>query len=289
MPTELNEINLDSKCGNDGFDPTGKTITQQLVELDNQRKGNLKGFDCELCLNRGFITFYRQETDTSFIDDCECMKIRRSEKNAEDSGMKELLNHRLRSFDAKEEFQKNMKEKAKDYILNAYNSKEWFLALGQSGCGKTHLCSAICNERMTHYDEDRRRYMQVKYMIWNDFVDRLKRMNYDLDRDRYFHEYSKAEVLYIDDFLKGKFTDTDLNYAFQLINYRYNNDLVTIISSELLMNDLRKSDEAIAGRMKQKATKKIKTEDGGIETKNYVIQIGKDESKNYRFKDEVIL
>lgn len=282
-------INLDSKCGNDDFDPTGKTATQQLVELANQRKGDLKGFDCSLCLNRGLITYYNQENDTSFIDDCECMKVRRSRKNAEDSGMKELLSHRLRSFEDTEDFQKHMKEMAKDYILNTSKTKEWFLALGQSGCGKTHLCSAICNERMTHYDEERRRYTQVKYMIWNDFIDRLKRMNYDLDRDNYFNEYSKAEILYIDDFLKGKFTDTDLNYAFQLINYRYNNNLVTIISSELLMNDLRRIDEAIAGRMKQKATKKIKSEDGQIVTKNYVIQIGKDEKKNYRFKDEVIL
>ena len=74
-----------------------------------------------------------------------------------------------------------------------------------------------------------------------------------------------------------KSIDADLNYAFQLINYRYNNDLVTIVSSELLMSDLRKIDEAIAGRMKQKATNR------------YMVQIGRDENKNYRFKDEVIL
>lgn len=270
------EIDWDSKL-TDNYDAREKTITQQLVELDNQRTGNLKDFDCDLCLNRGFITYYDKDNDTSYIDDCECMKVRRSKKNAEESGMKELLSHKLRFFDAVEPFQVEMKEKAKDYILNAQKSKEWFLALGQSGCGKTHICSSICNERMTHYDEDKKRYIQVKYMIWNDFVDKLKQMSFDSDRDNYFNEYSKAEVLYIDDFLKGKFTDTDLNYAFRLINYRYNNDLVTIVSSELLISELRAIDEAIAGRMKQKATNR------------FMVQIGRNEERNYRFKDEVVL
>ena len=269
------EIDWDSKL-TDNYDPKEKTITQQLVELDNQRKGNLKEFDCELCLNRGFISYYDQDNDTSYIDDCECMKVRKSKKNAEESGMKELLSHKLRFFEATEPFQIDMREKAKDYILNAHKSKEWFLALGQSGCGKTHICSSICNERMTHYDEDLKRYTQVKYMIWNDFVDRIKKMNYDSDRDSYFDEFAKSEVLYIDDFLKGKFTDADLNLAFRLINYRYNNDLVTIISSELLMKELRAIDEAIAGRMKQKATNR------------YMVQIGRNENRNSRFKDEVI-
>ena len=270
------EIDWDSKL-TDNYDPKEKTITQQLVELDNQRKGNLKEFDCELCLNRGFISYYDQDNDTSYIDDCECMKVRKSKKNAEESGMKELLSHKLRFFEATEPFQIDMREKAKDYILNAHKSKEWFLALGQSGCGKTHICSSICNERMTRYDEDLKRYTQVKYMIWNDFADRIKKMNYDSDRDSYFDEFAKSEVLYIDDFLKGKFTDADLNLAFRLINYRYNNDLVTIISSELLMKELRAIDEAIAGRMKQKATNR------------YMVQIGRDEERNYRFKDEVVL
>jgi DNA replication protein DnaC len=113
-------------------------------------------------------------------------------------------------------------------------------------------------------------------MIWNEFVDRLKRMNYDLDRDSYFDEYAKAEILYIDDLFKGKVTETDVNYAFRLINERYNKNLVTIVSSELLLKDLREIDEAIAGRLKEKA-------------KKYCIQVGKDSSKNYRLKDEVIL
>ncbi|MBQ8992619.1 MAG: ATP-binding protein, partial [Turicibacter sp.] len=259
MKKATSEMNLDYSYSKD------KSTTELLVELDNERTGSLKGFECDKCLNRGFITHYHKETDSSYIVHCECMKVRKAMKNAEMSGMGELLSYKLRDFKAVEPFQIAMRDKVKDYILKA--DTEWFMALGQSGIGKSMVCASICNQRL-------KEYRQVKYMIWNEFVDRLKRMKYDLDRDEFFNEYAKAEILYIDDLFKGKVTDSDVNIAFQLINERYNTNSVTIISSELLLNDLRDIDEAIAGRMKEKA-------------KSYCIQVGKDSSKNYRFKDEV--
>ena len=66
-------------------------------------------------------------------------------------------------------------------------------------------------------------------------------------------------------------TDYELKTAFETINYRYNNNMPTIISSELLIDDLRDLDEATASRMYQRA-------------KGYVISIAKDKNKNYRFK-----
>ena len=275
MPMALKEIDWDSKFSNDDYDPTGKTITQQLVELDNAKKGNLTGFDCQICLNKGFVSIYVAETDSSKIDDCECMKVRKSKKIAEQSNMGELLAHRLRDFKVTEPFQEVMRDKVKDYILNART--EWFLALGQSGCGKTMICSSICNERMTHYDENSRKYTQVKYMIWNDYVEQMNRLRFDYDRDNYFFDFAKAELLYIDDLFKGRHTDNDVKLAFDLINYRYNNNLPTIISSEMTIDKIRDLDEALAGRMFQKATER------------FTVQVGKDETKNYRFKGLVTL
>ena len=261
MNKATNEMNSDCSYSND------KSTTELLVELDNERTGNLKHFDCVKCKNRGFITKYNKANDTSFIVNCECLKIRNTVKNMNNSQLGELLTHKLRDFKAVEPFQKSMRDITKGYILKART--EWFLALGQSGIGKTMICASICNQRLKEFH-------QVKYMIWNEFVDKLKRMSYDSDRDDFFNEYAKAEILYIDDLFKGKVTETDVNVAFQLINERYNTNLVTIVSSELLLKDLREIDEAIAGRLKEKA-------------KNYCIQVAKDSSKNYRFKDEIVL
>ena len=275
IPKELNAIDWESKFYNDGYDPTGKTITQQLVELDNLKKGSLTGFDCDICLNKGFVSIYVKESDSSKIDECECMKVRKSRKIAEDSNMGDLLMHRLNDFKAVEPFQEVMKYKTTDYILNA--RREWFLALGQSGCGKTMICSSIINERMTRYDEVNRKYMQVKYMIWNDYVDSMNKLRFDYDKENYFNDYAKTDLLYIDDLFKCRSTNNDVRLAFDIINYRYNNNLPTIISSELTIDEIRSIDEALAGRMFQKATER------------YVVQIGKDESKNYRFKGIVTL
>lgn len=60
-------------------------------------------------------------------------------------------------------------------------------------------------------------------------------------------------MLYIDDFLKGSNSENSLEIAFDILNYRYNNKLTTLISSELLMNELNAIDAAITGRIYQSA------------------------------------
>ena len=83
------------------------------------------------------------------------------------------------------------------------------------------------------------------------------------------------DVLYVDDFLKSnsnntKFAD-ELNFAFEIINRRYNANKKTIISSELLLADIAGYDTALAGRIAEKAA-------------DFVMQIKKDDTKNYRLR-----
>ena len=85
--------------------------------------------------------------------------------------------------------------------------------------------------------------------------------------------------MYIDDLFKtGKADDNtvqkptgaDINAAFEIINYRYNNpSLLTIISSELSQDELIDIDEAIGGRIYEKST---------------AFSIGKNRDRNYRIK-----
>jgi DNA replication protein DnaC len=97
-------------------------------------------------------------------------------------------------------------------------------------------------------------------------------------------KYKTAEVLYIDDLFKtGKSQDNsnpkptaaDINYAFEIINYRYNNpSLLTIISSELSEDELIDIDEALGGRIYERAK---------------AITIAKDRRRNYRIRKAVTL
>ena len=70
-------------------------------------------------------------------------------------------------------------------------------------------------------------------------------------------------------------TPADVNVAFEIINYRYNNpSLLTIISSELTEADLLDIDEAVAGRIFERAKS---------------ISISKNRDRNYRIKKAVTL
>lgn len=241
----------------------GKSADEILSEIDHQRAYKPDVYDCPICGNKGGKSEFNKVTKQSWWKSCSCMQNKKTMLNIEKSGLGELLNYRVKDFEVTNEFQRAMKETSVTYIRNA--KKEWFLALGQPGCGKTMLCSAICNQRL-------KEGKVVKYIIWSEFMTTLKHMKYDQDRNDYYHEYLKSEVLYIDDMLKGKITDYERDLAFQIINHRYNNDLPTIISSELLVSDLRKLDEAMASRLYQKATKQ------------FVLEIERDDNKNYRFK-----
>jgi DNA replication protein DnaC len=63
------------------------------------------------------------------------------------------------------------------------------------------------------------------------------------------NRYKRADELFIDDFLKGKITETDLNIIYEIINYRYNNNLPVILSTEKTLDDLVNFDEATASRL----------------------------------------
>ena len=81
------------------------------------------------------------------------------------------------------------------------------------------------------------------------------------DSEKYsdkLRELQNIDVLYIDDFLKcldKSKINTELSFAFEIINARYIADRPTIISSELDINQLNAFDNALAGRIVEKAGK----------------------------------
>ena len=96
-------------------------------------------------------------------------------------------------------------------------------------------------------------------MTWREQAGVLKRLGTDAQRDALLDRLKTTAVLYIDDLFKtAKGTDgvqrpseAEVRLAFEIINSRYAAKKKTIISSESLMADIVKIDEAIAGRIKQ--------------------------------------
>lgn len=212
--------------------------------LANAEKGNLPGIDCSLCKNRGTITEIQGKYLVSVV--CECMVKRRSLRNIEKSGLKEVLDrYTLDNFRTDEAWQAQMKRKAIAYLKSG--GAEWFCALGSVGSGKTHLCTAVCGELLN-------KGVSVRYMLWRDESVKLKAaVNNEEKYETMIRPFKRAKVLYIDDLFKTKkqadITTGDINLAFEIINYRDSAGLQTIISSEMGMDEIIAVDEGIGSRI----------------------------------------
>lgn len=270
-----------------GLDTTYEPMTpreyeQFKVDGLNNTVGHLNeadGYNCDICKNKGVIAKLEENPDGSFTHyytDCKCAPIRLSINRMKKSGLKNIIkDYTFDKFEENEPWQKALKQAAMDYVENP---EGWFFLGGQSGAGKTHICTAICREFLLSGK-------RVMYMLWRDDIVKIKAaVNDSEEYSRMIDRFKNAEVLYIDDLFKtGKTADNvrqtptgaDINVAFEIINYRYNNpNLLTIVSSELTEDELIDVDEAIGGRIFERSKS---------------ISIAKNRDRNYRIKKVVTL
>ena len=262
--------------GSEPYDP--KKTMERIAEISNNAPGNENledGYNCDLCKNRGYFHTVNERNGAYYSGtrDCKCMKTRATIRRMKRSGLKDIItDYTFQKFEATEEWQTKIKAAAVEY---AKAPAGWFYIGGQSGSGKTHICTAICREIL-------HRGREVRYMLWREEIVKIKAVaNKANEYEAAIGPYKSAEVLYIDDLFKtGKGpggeeqrpTVGDVNVAFEILNHRYNAKLPTIISSECTISDLMKIDEAVAGR---------------------IVEVGKtfslksDRSRNYRLKKAV--
>lgn len=127
---------------------------------------------------------------------------------------------------------------------------------GQPGSGKTHLGMAICKTLMNDG-------IGVIYMPYRDVVTMLKQTLTDKGAyQRQIERYKTARVLFIDDLLKGKTTEADINILYEIINFRYLKNSPMIISSEKTIKELLEFDEAIGSRILEMCKGRIVTFSG---------------------------
>ena len=266
--------------------PTYKPMSQKeraqaLVDSYNETTGDrnlLDGYDCPICKNRGMIAVLT-ETNGIYGDAnrfCVCNEIRKQRLRLKKAGLLHMVETcTFERYETPDAWQAAIKEKALRFTQD--DEHRFFFIGGQSGAGKTHICTAIT----AHYIDQGKR---AKYMVWIDESNKLKGLvtepgEYAAAMD----EIKKTEVLYIDDLFKpirganGQITPpsyADIRLAMEIINYRYNNPgLITIISGERTIDELLYLDEALAGRISQLS------KEGG-----YCINLKKDSGRNWRLK-----
>ena len=251
MTMEMKKLNINLPgLSAQSFDPVeaGKLKADSF----NKQQGGLTGYDCPKCLNRGRIAIPNEDGGVSFRD-CECMKIRRCVQKMEASGLREVIRDwTFEAYKDVDSWQTTIKQGAMAY---ADNVDGWLLFCGQSGSGKTHLCTAVCRHLLLAGEE-------VCYMPWRQDIRELKGMAKEpATQAEALKKYQEAPILFIDDLFKvSKAADglrvppvTDVNLAFDILNYRYTKRLTTIISTERYPAELVDIDEATGGRIVEMA------------------------------------
>lgn len=180
------------------------------------------------------------------------------------SGLEEdVLNFRFDNYECNQRFNQVMFDTCQKFI--AQEAAKFLFISGQPGTGKTHLGTATCN----HYIS---LGVSTIYTTYKLLMNDLKANYNDEEYSVALRKYTGVRVLYIDDFMKEEPTKSDLSHSFELINLRYLQKKITIITSERSLDEIIEKDEALGGRIKQRCGE-------------FAINIARKPGRDWRLKD----
>jgi len=276
LPQSLKTLGL-------GSEPlTPEQYEQVKADIYNASIGDLNeedGYNCDICKNKGHISKVLYNEQFGYYSEalmpCKCNRVRNAIRRLNRSGLKNVVKeYTFDKYEAPDPWQQKIKETAMRFCTD--QEHDWFYIGGQSGAGKTHICTAIAVACIKQGKD-------ARYMLWLEEIKRIKALVTEQEQySKILKELKETPVLYIDDLFKvGKGPDgqvapptkADIDVAFEILNHRYNNaGLITIISSERTISELLDIDEAVAGRIAERSA-------GG-----YCLNLKKDSSRNWRLR-----
>lgn len=112
--------------------------------------------------------------------------------------------------------------------------ENWLVLLGTYGCGKTHLAAAVVNYRYQHHQP-------ALFVVVPELLDHLRSAfapESKVSYDQLFEVIKKTPLLVLDDFGEQTATPWAQEKLYQLINYRYNARLASIITTCRTLDEL---------------------------------------------------
>ena len=110
----------------------------------------------------------------------------------------------------------------------------WLVLQGITGCGKTHLAAAIANYR---YQANQ----PALFIVVPDFLDHLRSTfspESKVSYDQLFERVKTSPLLILDDFGEQSTTPWAQEKLYQVINYRYNARLATVITTRCSLDEI---------------------------------------------------
>ncbi|MDP4143217.1 MAG: DnaA/Hda family protein [Bacillota bacterium] len=249
---------------------------QKLSTSGNSEVKTQSEYKCNKCRDTGWVL-----TERGTYAKCDCVELDYIKRLWDNSGIKaDQKNLKLNDYKPYDEVTKAARAKAVEYIKSFEEIKDTrensFGLFGQPGAGKTHIVIAIGTNLINREANP----VPVVYMPYLESMRELKANTLD---DEYYNKlinrYSRAKLLIIDDLFKdkvkkgrlvGELSESDMKHIYPILNYRYNNRLPMLVSSECTPRMLFDLDEALAGRI--------------IEACGDNITVFKDQKNNYRMR-----
>lgn len=235
----------------------GMPSDRAIRDEDTPQPGQDQADDvCPYCHGSGYVRLDVPVGHPKFGKAVPCVcrrkqiQQKRLQRLREAGNLKHLKGMTFESFqterhDAREVFLslRDALEMARSY---ARDPRGWLMFKGPYGCGKTHLAAAIANDRIE-------RQHPALFVVVPDLLDFL-RASYAPDSpvtyNSRFEQIRSVELLILDDLGTQNATPWAAEKLYQIINYRYNAELPTVITTNQPLGDM---DPRLASRLKDES------------------------------------
>ncbi|WP_455539114.1 ATP-binding protein [Terrisporobacter sp.] len=241
-----------------------KNLLERARKLMGEMKVVKSNYECEKCRDLGYV-FVVQDCHEVAVP-CDCLAKKQAFEKLSKSNLTDAFKKKtFANYNCQSQWQVRAKHQVLKFCSSFQNSNFSLILSGKPGTGKTHLGIAAMLQLINNN-------ITCKYIEYNNMIISLKQSVMDEENHmREMEKYVNPRVIFIDDFLKGKTTSTDLNYIYRIVNSRYLQQKPMIISTEKSIRQILDFDEAVGSRIVEMAGENVVCFDGS--------------SENYRLKN----